>query len=406
MRTQFCIILLAIGLVLTSCQPDFSNERDHSQQLRIWYLHGAAGIDEFISVASVELIESNLNVSWKPCTALELKSLTGSIHDTLRPDIVIVPSGYAEMMARMGISRDIEPSLDRDIPQSTELCRSKGGLVGYPLYCDMLQVLINKNVMRVIAEDVECITWPPEDDCIAPQVLLSTIANGLQKPVTPWGTVFDNAHTMADFVASWMSWFGASIVDSLQQPSLVSQQSINALTTFAELSREGVIDTERQLQAMFLRGQLGMYVGHASIVRHINPGLNIAMSMMPVCGMGANQGALDQLTVTMATVTKHCRDTAAAHKALKALKTLTKERFRSGFPTTVSFWESARRGNDAELRILARRVQRGTPSPAVRSWSQMADIISQAYFRVVMGQSEIQESLERAQVELREVLAQ
>lgn len=347
-----------------------------------------------------------MDISWKPCTALELQALAESTSDTLRPDILLLPSSYAEMVMRLGIAHNIVPTPDLDIPQAKDLCRFQGGFVGQPLFCDMSQVLINMNVMRVVAEPVECRTWPPENECIGSQVLVSTIANGSLKPVTPWGTIFDNSITMAEVVASWMSWFGAAVVDSLQQPALLSQQSINALQLFADLSREGIIDTERQLQAMFLRGQLGMYVGHTSVIRRINPGSNISLSMMPVCVSAENQRVPDQLTVTMATVTKHCRDTALAYQVLKSLKTFATEKFQGGFPTTMSYWEGARSGHDASLRTLARRVAGSTPSPALRSWSQVVEVISQAYMRVILGQSEVQASLERAQGELREAFSQ
>lgn len=406
MHTTFCIILLAIGLVVTSCHQYFSSGDIQAQRLRIWYLHGTPELLEFVAVASAELQASGLDVSWKPCTALELQSLAESTNDTLRPDILLLPSSYAEMVTRLGMARNPVPPLDHDIPQATELCRFQGGFVGYPLFCDMRQVLINTNVMRVVAEPVEYRTWPPENECIGAQILVSTIASESLQPVTPWGTIFDNSTTMAEVVTSWMSWFGATVVDSLQQPALLSQQSNNALQIFSELSREGIIDTERQLQAMFLRGQLGMYVGQSSVIRRINPGSNISLSMMPVCGSAENQRVPAQLTVTMATVTKHCRDTALAYQVLKSLKTFTKEKFKGGFPTTVSYWESARSGHDASMRTLAKRVAGSTPFPALRSWSQIVEVISQSYMRVILGQSEIQASLERAQGELREVLAQ
>ena len=275
-------------------------------------MYGAPGIEEFVAAASAELDASNLEVLWKPCTALELQSLARSASDTVRPDIVLLPSSYAEMIVRLGISSNSATSLDRDIPQSTEHCTSQGTLVGHPLFCDMRQILINTNVVQIIAEDVDSTTRTPEDECIAPQVLMSTIESGRLNNVTPWGTIFDGSNTMADVISSWMSWFAATVVDSLHQPTLLSQQHVDALNTFADLSREGIIDTDRQLQSMFIRGQLGMYVGQASILRRITPGLNGTLRMMPLCGLTPNQRVRDRLTVTMATITKHCRDTATA----------------------------------------------------------------------------------------------
>ena len=404
MHTSFCTIILAFGLALTSCNQYSPDEHGKQQRLRIWYMYGAPGIEEFVAAASAELDASNLEVLWKPCTALELQSLARSASDTVRPDIVLLPSSYAEMIVRLGISSNSATSLDRDIPQSTEHCTSQGTLVGHPLFCDMRQILINTNVVQIIAEDVDSTTRTPEDECIAPQVLMSTIESGRLNNVTPWGTIFDGSNTMADVISSWMSWFAATVVDSLHQPTLLSQQHVDALNTFADLSREGIIDTDRQLQSMFIRGQLGMYVGQASILRRITPGLNSSLRMMPLCGLTPNQRVRDRWTVTMATITKHCRDTATAYQILKTLKTCATVQFRGGFPTTVSFWKGVAASNDSRLRLVAARVARSVPLPAIRSWSEVSEDINQAYMRVVLGEAEPKPSLDRAQSELRESL--
>jgi maltose-binding protein MalE len=390
MRLFHLAFFFACSLVWIGCTSKTSQTDNTSASLTIWYLNNTTGLETAIIHAASELSESNLNVSYKACSTLELQLLARGRSLANRPDVIIIPAEYLAKLASSNVLKRTSSKNHEDISPAVQSCIWQGASWATPLACDTRMLFINRYLFRT-------------DFSTSSPIFLKNVWSSSSAFTGStghfWAAHSDDPETMYRSILSWMNMYGASVFDQNKNPALTSPQSVRALESFAEIAREGTTETERYLDAALQHGSIGLWYGRASLIRDSHQQIRNGRLMRQLHQEDHAAGPAVVFT-TVACVTRNSTNASLAESFIRAVKQNIEVSSVAGFPTTIAYWNSSSNDDSYDMTLTSKSILQGRSIPSHPQWDEICPILEQAYTRVILGHAEPVQSLQQAQHEL------
>ncbi len=225
-----------------------------------------------------------------------------------------------------------------------------------------------------------------------------------------WGANGSDRHRLYKKIVSMFWSFGGKILDSAGIPQLNSSANAAALDKYAELSRYGLIETQRQIDASFVEGRVALWVSGGWLLEKIkneNPKLNFAVTMVP---SSTNSRGISFAGGEYLAVNSKSKNAELAKKFVKYMTDgknslrFCKEVIEAGFPADKSFFNDEFYQSQPNRLVFAKQLESAKMTPVHPKWLDIEAIIEDAAVTVLFGKLSPQEALNQAQSKIKELI--
>lgn len=225
-----------------------------------------------------------------------------------------------------------------------------------------------------------------------------------------WGANGSDRHRLYKKIVSMFWSFGGKILDSAGIPQLNSSANAAALDKYAELSRYGLIETQRQIDASFVEGRVALWVSGGWLLEKIkneNPKLNFAVTMVP---SSTNSRGISFAGGEYLAVNSKSKNAELAKKFVKYMTDgknslrFCKEVIEAGFPADKSFFNDEFYQSQPNRLVFAKQLESAKMTPVHSKWLDIEAIIEDAAVTVLFGKLSPQEALNQAQSKIKELI--
>jgi len=399
-RLIVVILLVAIG-VFSACQPEGQHQQG-APTIRFWHFWSEPGqktaLRELVSVfekannCRVELTE----LSWNDGKA----KLQAAFNSGAPPDVVELGSDWVAQFSGAGV---LSPLLSVDttavLGYTLAPGRHGGTLFAAPWIVDTRVLFVNMQHASMVGRD----TVRSLDD-------LQALAEAIQaKGQFGWGANGADAHRLYKKILPFLWTFGGDVLDNAGRCVVYSPENVKALTCYADLSRTGIIETQRQLDATFLQGRIGVWNSGSWLIKKIRSNANLTVRAMTFPGIGGRPGVSfaggEYLAAPAASSQKDL-----AGKLIRFLvdpenaKAFCSKVPEAGFPAATAAYDDPALRSDPLKAVFAAQLRNARMTPVHRRWLDIESVLENAVVRVLLGEATPDRALQEAQEEIAEII--
>lgn len=200
--------------------------------------------------------------------------------------------------------------------------------------------------------------------------------------------------------------FGGEIQDSNGNIKINSPQVAKAYRTYFELSRLGIIETQKQIDLLFVQGKIGFCFSGEWLLELIQKSphkFNFATTLMP--GIG-NAPGISFAGGEFLAINKNSKNKELAkqliqfllsEESIKKLITLIPE---AGFPADKLLLNKTLNNLNQYKRVFAEQLKHSKMTPVHRRWIEIESIIEKSLVEVLYQKQGVYEALSQAQKEI------
>ncbi|MFM8770524.1 MAG: extracellular solute-binding protein [Candidatus Kapaibacterium sp.] len=379
-----------------------SGDESSSQTLRFWHFWSEPGHKAVLKelVASFEK-ENNCTVeltelSWNDGKA----KLQAAFNSGAPPDIVELGSDWVAQFSGSGVLGELT-TVDTTslIAYALAPGRASGKLFAAPWIVDTRVVYVNTALANGGIIDSTTTLLGILAAC---EKIQSESAYG-------WGANGADAHRLYKKILPFMWSCGGDILDASGRCVLNSPENVRALSLYAEFARTGVIETQRQLDAMFLQGKIGVWNSGSWLIKKIRSAKTLSIQAIPFPGIDGRPGVSfaggEYLAISAASKQRPLAEKLIKHlispQMAKKFCTSIPE---AGFPAAISAYDDPALLNDPLKAVFARQLKSARMTPVHPRWLDIESVLENAVVRVLLGETTPADALREAQDEVVQIL--
>ncbi|MFN6112270.1 MAG: extracellular solute-binding protein [Bacteroidota bacterium] len=398
-RLIVVILLITIG-VFSACQPD--SQEQGARVIRFWHFWSEPGqkaaLADLVSAfekannCRVELTE----LSWNDGKA----KLQAAFNSGAPPDVVELGSDWVAQFSGAGVLSPLA-GIDTAALLGYALApgRQAGTLYAAPWIVDTRVLFVNMQHASAVGKD----TVGSIDD-------LQALAEAIQaKGHFGWGANGADAHRLYKKILPFFWSFGGDVLDAAGRCVVYSPENAKALTCYAELSRTGIIETQRQLDATFLQGRIGVWNSGSWLIKKIRSNTNLTVRAMTFPGVDGRPGVSFAGGEYLASpAASKQRD--LAQKLIRYLidadnaKKFCSKIPEAGFPAATSAYDDPALRSDPFKAVFAAQLRNARMTPVHRRWLDIESVLENAVVRVLLGEAAADRALQEAHEEISEII--
>ncbi len=404
-RTMIKYILFAISalILFKSCNSN-KEEAAGSTTIKFWHFWSEPYqkkallplIEEFekANACSVEVTE----LSWGDGKT----KLLAAFNSGTAPDVLELGSDWVAQFSSSGVLFNIDSSsvdMNKYIDFSHKPSYWRNKLFAVPWLVDTRALFYNKGLLGD----------NPMPGNIEELLRLSGEIND-SAGIYGFGANGSDRHRLYKKIVTFFWSNGGKILDAKGKPVVNSPQNINALEQYVALARTGIIETQRQLDAIFARGKVGFWISGGWLLEKIkneNPGLNFGVALIPDFGNGrgisfaggeylaiSKQSGNKKLAVKLI---KYLTDGAIAIRFCKQI-------IEAGFPADKNYFNDPYYKTQKFREVFSRQLQSARMTPVHPKWLDIEAIIENAAVEALLGDKSPNDALDDAQKKLERLL--
>jgi multiple sugar transport system substrate-binding protein len=324
------------------------------------------------------------------------------------PDVLELGSDWVPEFSHRGVLMDVtgEASQILEHFMMWEPVRWEQGYFGFPWFLDTRVIFFNKDLMRRAG-------LGPEHPPGSWSGLLDACRriDGLSEDIHGFGANSAERHRLyKKFLPFLWSNGGRVLSDDGNTTLMDTPEALEALRYYLDLVRVGKLDTQRNLDEAFMRGEIGFILSGGWLLREIPrvaPALDYGVTFIPspdgarpgVSFAGGEYLVISEKSKHGAEALKLIRFLIASENALSLCRSIG-----SGFPAAKIDDEELYHGNDPNLKIFYEQLQNSNPSPVHPKWVYIEEITERGLERAMYGRVTPSECLLEMTSQIKEAL--
>lgn len=278
---------------------------------------------------------------------------------------------------------------------------------GFPWFLDTRVIFFNKDLMKRagLAPESPPKSWPEFLNACRR-------VNDLAENVYGFGANSAERHRLyKKFLPFLWSNRGKVLSDDGESSLLSSPEALEALEFYLKLVEVGKLDTQRNLDEAFMRGDIGFIFSGGWLLREmpkVAPNLNYGVTFIPSpggAGPGVSFAGGEYLVIS--------NESEHKEEALKLIEFLVKsdnalllcKSIGSGFPAAKVAEEELYHRGDPHLKVFYEQLRNSRPSPVHAKWVYIEEIIEKTVEQAMYGKKAPRQALKRAQKEIEEIVS-
>ncbi len=333
--------------------------------------------------------------------------LIAAFNSGVAPDVLELGADWVSQFSSKDILSEINPdSVDMGnfIDLSLPPAKWNSKYYAVPWTVDTRVMFYNKSLMQAAGLD----TIPPQDYS---QLLdEANIINNPEKEIYGFGANGSDPHRLYKKILPMFWTFNGDVFDSTGNPVLNSSRNCEALIKYVQLSRAGIIETQRQIDSYFVQGKIGFMFSGSWVLEKIkneNPSLNFGAALMPrymlnpgISFLGAEYLAVNKKSDKQQLGMKLIKYLANGKSVIELAKRFSE----AGFPADKKYFNDSIFTQDRNKSIFAQQLLSAKPTLIHPKWLDIEAIIENAVSEALLGKKGEQAALNDAQIEILKLL--
>ncbi len=404
------IVLLGVGFALLSCGEKSSPE---SRTIKFWNFwsepYQKLALDTLIKEfeqkndCKVELTQ----LSWNDGKT----KLFAAFNSNTAPDVLELGSDWVAQFSDAGVLASLPPdsmNIDNFIEFSKQPSYWKGKLFAIPWIVDTRVLFYNKDLLRMSGMPAIPPITLDEVQFLAERI------NSPQEGVFGWGANGSDPHRLYKKIMYFFWTMGNPIFNDQNRLDLNSEGNVKALNKYVELSRYGIIDSQRQLDALFTRGRIALLISGGWLLEKIkneNPDMDFGTALVP--GVNDLNGIRQGISFAggeYLAISKQAKNKELAKEFIRYMTKgenairFCKKVIEAGFPADKNNYNDPYYKSQPNRETFAKQLEYARMTPVLPEWLEIEAIIEQAAEAALLGQESSDVALKKAHTAIRKLM--
>lgn len=400
MSRTICILAALTALFITACGG--GNGKNDPKTITFWHFWSEPNQKQALK----ELIEEFEKETGYKVEMTELSwndgktKLLAAFNSGTAPDALELGSDWVAQFSSSGALAELNTiNLNNYIDFSRAPAKWQGKTFAGPWIVDTRIMFYNKDLLKAAGL--------PEESPKTFEELL-TACEKVQNSGNEygWGANGPDPHRLYKKILPLFWSNGGEVIDSTGKIKLASDANAQALEMYIALSRVGMIETQRQIDAAFTQGKIAFCNSGGWLIDKLkaeNSKVRYGMALMP--GMkgypGISFAGGEYLAVSARSAKKE--GAAALIKFLTDGKNsikFCKKVMEAGFPADKNYINDSYFKSSPEKSLFAEQLKHSKMTPVHPLWLEMEAIIEESVTQALYGRMEPRGALINAQVEI------
>jgi len=404
------VIIFALALFtffLTNCSEDNSTV-NQNQKISFWHFWSEPNqqlalnsiIDQFEKEYNCKVERTEL--SWNDGKT----KLFAAFNSKTSPDVLELGSDWVAQFSSADVLQRIDINkipTSRFVPFSLEPSFWDNTFYAVPWLVDTRVLFYNIDLLKKAGLTGE----PPKtiQEMIDQAMKISSIDG-----VYGFGCNGSDPHRLYKKLLYLFWTYGGGIFDSNGKPIINSQENISALESYVKLSNYGYIETQRQIDALFARGKVGLWISGGWLLEKIkneSKDLNFGVALVP--------GLDDKPGISFAggeylSISKQSKNQELAIKFVEYMTRgensikFCKQVIEAGFPADAEYYNDPYYQQHPQRKLFSEQLNHARMTPISPKWLDIEAIIEKAAVEALYGQKSATGALQEAQQSVEKLL--
>ncbi|MFW5701382.1 MAG: extracellular solute-binding protein, partial [Bacteroidota bacterium] len=326
--------------------------------------------------------------------------LLAAFNSGTAPDVLELGSDWVAQFSSAGVLAALDQD-SAEIGKYLEFARAPGywdgSLYAIPWVVDTRVLFYNKALMRKAGLGEEL---PATLDKLLNYSRKINVIDG----VYGFGANGSDPHRLYKKIVPLMWTYGGRVLVN-GVPVLHSLENIEALTLYTDLARAGVVETQRQIDASFVRGEIGYWISGGWLLEKIvneNPSLEYGVAMLPGHGdapgisfAGGEYISINKNSQKFDAAFRFAKYLTDGRNAIEFCKQVTE----AGFPADSNYYNDPFYQSRPDRLVFARQLASARMTPVHPRWLDIEASLEEATVEALYGRKTPAEALEDAQQE-------
>lgn len=401
-------IFLLISFILISC-GDNKPQAGEKQVLTFWHFWSEPNQQKIIKELITEFEKDNnckvetTELSWGDGKI----KLFAAFNSNTAPDVMDLGSDWIAQFSSAGILADLSASPFNFKRFDTFFIQPSlwnGKYYAVPWVVNSRVLFYNKELFKKVGL--------PED---GPKTLqdIYTFAEKINSIQGVYGIGVNGSdpHRLYKKIVPFMWIYNGGIFDNENHLKLNTAQNAQAFEYYLSLSRVGIIETQKKLDDMFARGELGMWLSGSWLlekIKNVNPLLNYSVMVIP--GLEAGKPGISFAGGEYLSINKNAKNRELAEKFISFLTKgenalrFCKEVPEAGFPADINFYNDKYYNTLPFMPIFADQLKYARMTPVHPKWLDIESALENSIVEVLYGKKSSWESLNELQTSLEAIV--
>ena len=253
-----------------------------------------------------------------------------------------------------------------------------------PWYSDSHALYYNKNLMKKAGVGEK----PPKS--MAELLNYSGKINSFES-VYGFGAIADDPQNLIPELYIFLRSFNSGLAATSSTFLINGRESVSGFYYYMNLTRTGIIETQRQVNALFTEGKLGFCISDDKLLEKIikeNPKLDYGISEIP--GTNNNFG-ISYKNTSFLGINSKCRNKKLAYEFIKFLTEsssaleICKESGAGHFPACKDFDKAQDFMNRDYRQIWFSQLEHSASLPPNPGWNRLLPLMNKSFVEVIYG---------------------
>jgi ABC-type glycerol-3-phosphate transport system substrate-binding protein len=384
-------------ILLQNC----SNSKDSDHKIIFWHFWSEPNQKNVLdSIIKVFEKENNCKVEVTELSWNDGKTkLMAAFNSETAPDVLELGSDWVAQFSSAGVLKELNKDSMNfanfiEFSKSPSLWNNK--LYAVPWIVDTRVLFYNKEILKKVGLPIE----PPESF----NVILNQapIINSM-KDIYAFGANGNDSHRLYKKIVTFFWTNGGDIIDNEGNPVIDSPQNIEALNLYVLLTKNGYLETQRQIDAAFAQGKIAYWISGAWLLEKIeneNPALDYGVALIPkingkqgISFAGGEYIAINSKTKNDELSKKFVKFITDGKNAIEFCKKISE----AGFPADKQYYQDPFYQKFPKRLVFAEQLKSAKMTPVIPKWLDIEELLEDAVIKSVYGEMSPAQALQLAQ---------
>jgi ABC-type glycerol-3-phosphate transport system substrate-binding protein len=226
-----------------------------------------------------------------------------------------------------------------------------------------------------------------------------------------FGTNGSDPHRLYKKILYFMWTNGGGVIDANGKLMLDNPGNVAGLSLYTNLSRTGIVETQRQIDANFAQGKVAFWISGGWLIEKIkkeNPNLNYGVALLP--GVTADQPGISFAGGEYLAAKARTKNAELAKKFIKFMTDganaleFCKKVVDAGFPADSKYFNDPYYQSQPNRQVFAEQLKYARMTPVHPRWLEMESILEDQVVESLYARKSPAQAMSDAQSETEKML--